>query len=458
MAALALVTLACSPKHTAANGKVSLLGGGGGTVSGQVVAASNIPGTGGQTVPGAPVPGATVALDGQTTTTDQNGHFTLKATSGTYDVSVVYDAGAGSPLTAWTYLGLGAQNPTLTLPGVTLQGGISPATFAGAIDGGAGFPITGTGSYALLLASSATPSTTNSVQLSVAGGPGAPTPGPAYSGLNLAWAGGEAVSYAIWALQVAAPAGGGLPTAYQGYAKVASGVVDAGEALTSLDATLSVPLSSGNVEGTVNVPAGYALSGRQFHLQPDSNTAFTFQDFARGGGTLSPAITYSAPEISGWTVGVTATATPPGGAGGRTSQTVVGLTPPQTGVTLNLQPVPTLNTPAANATAVGYDAGFAWTNTSLDGGTVACVYQVTLTARPFGSGAPTLGVVTDASKFALPNLASLGVTLPAAQNYAWGVRCVAPYNSVDDVVGPNGLAAPAANDVLVSGPSNFTTP
>jgi hypothetical protein len=194
----------------------------------------------------------------------------------------------------------------------------------------------------------------------------------------------------------------------------------------------------------VSFPAGFTEHVKVLTLMVAPGVPLLLaDDFSTGA-----SFTYRTPAIPNTSLVVEANANGPSGEYCGVQKT--GLTANASGVALSSPPVPTLTVPVDEATGVNVTTPFAWT--AYAGGVHS------LFAHP--RIGPSFLIFTAATMATIPDLASLGLSLPASTEYAWQVTGLAPVGSVDALAGPGGVAQVLAGDSTqgLSVTRTFTTP
>jgi hypothetical protein len=211
------------------------------------------------------------------------------------------------------------------------------------------------------------------------------------------------------------PAG---PTVYHGWGDTGAITLAEGVPLAGQAIDLESPVVSSTIDGSVSVPAGYALTGRELDLALSEGP---WRMVLLSDASPAAAFSYLSPLVSGVHYDMTASARSTGGdlvGGGR-----FGLPGIAHGLSLVLPAAPALGDPADGA-AAGYDTVFSWDAYGSPG----AVYHIAF--EPERPGDPELHVVTAATRTTLPDLRVMGLALPAA-TYRWSVRAEGPWDDIE---------------------------
>lgn len=381
------------PTVLAAVALLALLGCGGGSNPG--------PG-GGTTVTGQvldgfaqPLPGRTVLVGSQSTTSDANGKFTVSGVTTPYDV-VVIEPGSGKVATVYAQLtrtdpklrDLGATStPTrqATLGGNLAGGDALPTPDATLTGVSWGSPESSTGSY-------------------VTSSPYA---------FTVAWSGPTSITGSVHALQWTVDPSGTV-TGYRSHAVTTGVSLSAGNVVSNANLLLAAPLTT-NVSGSTNVPGGYTIVDRTVYLTFDDGAFFPVSS----DGISNPSFDLPVPSGIGASAQINVTA---GDGGTQTSAQLSGVAPGTTGLALTL-PAPALaTTPADGATGVDTGTDLVWSPVPN------AVHLLILSG---GSSDPTYIVVSGGTRARIPDLTAQGLGLPSGRLYDWGLVAVGPSPGID---------------------------
>ena len=181
-------------------------------------------------------------------------------------------------------------------------------------------------------------------------------------------------------------------------------------------------VSEAAISGSVTLPAGYNLASKLMDVGfADRSRINVLYDTG-----ASTSFTYTTPSIPGATIRMFTFAS--NAAGTRVYTTKPGLAVNATGVSIPMPAGSELSLPPNDATGINNNTTFMYT--PFTGG----VHLV----RFFGGSRPSYTVVTTATSTTIPNLASVGLGLPASASYTWSVIGFAPFATVDAAAGPGG--------------------
>lgn len=136
-----------------------------------------------------------------------------------------------------------------------------------------------------------------------------------------------------------------------------------------------------------------------------------------------------------------------GGLPQENTNKMMSVTSGSSGNTLTLDPVPSLSTPANNATGIDTNTIFTYSSTSGTG-----MYILTAIA-----GNKRFYVLTANTTANLPNLAAYGLALGSNVNYQWSVQRILGINSTDDFVSTVFLYNTNFNGITSSTSRTFTS-
>jgi len=364
---------------------------------------------------GTPVPGITVSIAQQSTVSDANGRFSLPNVPPPYVLTAVsVDAEL-----AVIYEGLTRSDPTIQwlrsrpseMP-VNRQGEI-----LGTIDGGV--PI----------------DALTSIQFAF-GAPGARTllpghfPTPTTYDVTVFWNGPQTITGSVHALEVTRI--GGLPTAFPGYAVHTDVPISDGVNTPGVDLPL-MPPSVGSIGGAYRLPAGYSFVSKGVKLVFGDGAWF----WVAGDDGQGTDFNFTLPVNIDATATIFTQATGPGGVG--VTRWDTGIAVGTTGLVLALPQGAPIIGPVDGTTLVDGQTEFSWN--AFPGG----IFIVDFTTS---NGGPSIYMVTQATRTTIPQIPSL--PLAAGNQYHWNVTGVAPFASVDEAAGPQGLN-PTGNTLLTSG-------
>jgi hypothetical protein len=200
-------------------------------------------------------------------------------------------------------------------------------------------------------------------------------------------------------------------------------------------------VTSGELSGTVTVPAGYSMYFKSISLQPVSNLQMGFI-FDQSAATTFDYVT---PVIANTSLVFTAVAKSAAGAISavvKADQAAVA-----SGLVFDIPAAPTLTSPANAATGVTVTTPFDWT--SFPNGVSEFHAQ--------SASGPTFYIFTSASTVNLPDLSAAGLPLPASTDYTWSIVAYSPI-TVDLIATPGGINAVTVDlDQSFSLSQTFTT-
>jgi hypothetical protein len=372
-----------------------------------------------------PISGIPVLITGKASVnTDANGNFTIGNVTTPYDAALII----GTSKTAYIYRRLTRADPTLFLLS-TGPGLANSASISGLVYPASAYPEpAGRGTALALMAPEATVygSATGTV-----------SPGT-YSFPTFSWNGGTTITATLYALQWNYDAAF-LPVSYVRYGTHSAISITNGGTLTNVNDTMSATPATITFSGSVTIPTGYVLGNKIAMLQFGGKAAFPLLT------DKSPAITFSykTPDITGGAIGFTVTATK---SGAQSAAYRSGLALNGTGVSLTVPAAPELSLPVDGAPSVPVGTQFSWN--LFSGG-----LQVLYFSGP--TGQPSIFIMTMAASDSLPNLASVGLPLPAAAAYTWLVAGFAPFASIDAAAGPTGFLPPGYPLYIMSGTGSY---
>lgn len=358
-----------------------------------------------------PLPNISVQVGDALVTTDKNGAFTVDDVPETYDVSMVYTYTSYFQVAAWAYLGLTRRDPTLQMyVGSTRRTGDLDVTFV----------------------PKPTLGTNQKIGVALGGADGA----SAYDAVSASgtsefpdWYGPATASQTghglLWQTNAAK-----LPTSYIGYDSALLQLGESAATTLTLDLTPAT-MTAANIQGTVT-PAGFSTRHNLMFLRFTSNATLQLVDEAGGPDSFS----YLAPSVPNSSIMVAATE---GFAfEGYAVAYVDGLAP---GAKPKLTiPTPmTLGTPSAGTPNVDERTRFSF------GGDTPGPYIVNFSSQdPDDPDAPAsryqaIYVVTAEKSFTLPSFLGGGFKLYPDRRYIWAVTTHGPYDSMDELAGPEGF-------------------
>jgi Carboxypeptidase regulatory-like domain len=377
---------------------------------------------------GQPFPAVAVLISSgsfkQSVLTDAKGSFSVANVPTPYDATVL---DTGSQL-AIEFQGLTRADPTLfASTGLAFS---RNATLDGQLSGG-NYPEPPGYSTAFLFSSPETQQAFN-FQTSAS-----------YS-LSIGWSGAPSTTGSLYVLQIHSGAGPSmLPVDYPGYGTLSDVALHDQGTLGEQNIALA-PVTQATLSGAANFPAGYSVDTKSFSLLLAPGVSIPLgYDFSAGAD-----FTYTTPSIPGTSVAIAATAN--SAAGEYIGVQKTGLAN-ASGVVLSGPVAPSLSSPMDAATGVGVTTPFSWT--AYAGGVHVLFFYLD---APSGL---SFIVFTAATTATLPDLASLGFSLPASARYGWHLSALAPVTSVDAVAAPRFTQTLFAGDYTegVSVSRSFTT-
>lgn len=372
-----------------------------------------------------PTPGATVAIDGRFTVTDENGTFTFQDVVAPYDLIVLY-AGANFGGQSYVQVFLGVTRPDPTVDGEGYPTGLPDRTgnIAGTISGGAGFPNPLGETYAY-------------TRIEGQAGASLDAIGAAAYNLPYNWQSSETSADVVTHfLQF------DYATVEYDHARVEGTLTDGGT--LTLDPTL------------VDVPEGTYIA--DFEATWSSNrytyASFGFYELGMSSGlffgipaveSTTGLITFTYPQAPNLDAYLTLGAEDSAGW----SETGYG-NPPAT-ITAVVPEPPRVLSPA-NGGTVGPNTPF---SVIVPGNRINKLnfYQ----SLPFGgpSYPAYVDVFTDKTSVSFPDLSAIGLPLPPGTSLNWDVYSYGPFTSIDDALGqPTGHWTPPGDVIFESGLTN----
>jgi len=348
--------------------------------------------------------------------TDANGSFTIANVTIPYTVTVV----DGTNKRALVYRGLMRGDPTLVWLGTT------PGTSHSATVSGKLVPWTQQGAGVSARVAYASPDAVGGGNVTLATG--------AFS-VTSTWYGPTTTTGTVYALQWSYDANG-LPTTFSNFGKRTGVALLDGTTNANQNDTIGVA-QTGQISGTVSIPAGYTLTGRNLAAVFESKASIVVLSDA----STVPNFTYNTPNVTG--VQMSLVAAIAGATGSSVESFLSGLAVNQTGITMTIPAAPELSLPVASATNITTSTPFSWTQ--FAGGVHILEFN------PAVTGQPSYLVLTSATSDSIPNLTSAGLTLPSSATYKWSVIGVAPFASVDAAAGTGGVLGFITNTSAFTG-------
>lgn len=348
---------------------------------------------------GRPAPGVEVFLDrGTVGHTEADGRFHATGVDVPYQAMLVHPS---EPISV-TYVGLTLSEPVLVLSGAPTAAAHT-ASIYGTVSAGTGFPQPAGYATGVSFGSSAL-----RVSKQVDGATGA------FQFVGLPWFGADAEG-ALHALQWQTGVDG-LPSAYTGHGYRPLTLRSTILAYLTQDMAL-LPIGTGTVSGSVQLPANYVLASRSLSVVFDEGGWITTTSENLPGSGFS----YLTPAVDGARMVVGVGAFAPGG--GLSFATRADLPATRTGVDVTLPSVAALVSPPDGAAGIGDDTAFTW---SAEASAVVVVFT-----RPAGR---SVVLVTHASEIRLRDLLGLGTGLAPGTLHRWQVFRLPTYPTVDAAV------------------------
>jgi hypothetical protein len=366
---------------------------------------------------------ATVYIGGQTTTTAGDGSFTINNVTKPYDVYVMSSTGV------FGVKGLTINNPYL--PGAI---NVSP-TMAISVT----IPMVPSGSKATIM-----------FQDTVTGkisGYGEILAGQTIGSISMGGTNGQQVAGNVYVLEYILS--GGVVSSYSGYAEQPLTFTFGGAASVTFNSLLG-GLGSLTVSGTVNGSGGANLKA-QLYINFGSRNNIVHRggliqniDISGNTGTFNfivPTLTSPTPLLNVLAV----TVGPP------IAQRMKTLIAPSSGTVISIDSIPSLITPANNASNVDTTTLFSYTNGGGNG-----IHFIRLT--PTSSGC-LFQIITKGTSFTVPNLSAYGsYTLGSMALYSWADNGkIMDINSTDDFCTQFFDVNPSILGITQSTTFNFTS-
>jgi hypothetical protein len=366
-----------------------------------------------------------VTVNGQKTSTDAGGNFSVPGVSTPYDLVVLQ----ATRSQAFIFQGLSRADPIVLVSGSGTYARASNVnwTFSNAFTGPPGAGESYDGSLGCV-------SSDGQVSCGSTGSVGI-TP---YAD-TLRWSGPQAITVGFYALQTFKNSSN-VVTAFQRFGRSENRqLVDAQP--TSVGIAYQT-VTSKTLGGTVTAPPGATLTGRALGMSVGSARLYPFSYESNANG-ISPTFSWASPAIAGTGLYLTGTATK-----GAVSiyGTLTGVAPDDPALTLALPAPAEASQPANNALGVTHQTAFSWT--PFAGG----VYVVGVS--PAASGPLAFSITTTRTEITLPDLTDLGYPLAKGAVYRWSVGALGPLH-IDDFVG--GVASPSYSQSSFGGERTFTT-
>jgi hypothetical protein len=336
-------------------------------------------------------PGAKVAIQGMTSTTDASGAFVIGGVSVPYDVAV--GVIADSHPVGQLFMGMTTGDPVLTPYGALVATAATGYYPTAAVTGNLS-AVVPVGSEARVCLEGA--------GVAIYGCSVVDSGDTAYS-FSAFWEQGSSVSFTLHALVTQLDANG-VPTGYDAYGTATGSVASGGT--TNVNVALGAAPSTNMLTLSMNSPAGFDPSSFEAGAELSSNfTMPVLSTFNPPSASLSVPV----PQFGGATYSAMVTASPSGASAASTGwkQKI----PPSSTTTFDLGAPATLIAPADGATGIGIGSRLQISST---GG-------VPVTFIMFDGIGPAILVTTMDSSVAIPDLTTVGVFMPAASPYNWSV-------------------------------------
>ncbi len=237
-----------------------------------------------------------------------------------------------------------------------------------------------------------------------------PGEGPAFGPIEVTWAGADATNATVHALQWRMD-GARLPLEYAGHDSQPVALVD-GDALD--EALVLEPVETTFVTARPSWPADHRPTRATLHGRFGDHVAIPLAI----DGAFEASVTYAVPRGAALGLQLSATA-------GEATSALYSLLSPGEVVSPALPPAPRLTGPANGTTGVDSETLFEWTAYDRS-------VHVMTASTPSG---PSFAIYTVGAR---ASLAATGVALASGAPYDWGVTAVGPYESLDELVDPDG--------------------
>ena len=360
-----------------------------------------------------PLAGRTVAISGQRVTTGPEGTFAMGHAPAAYDAYVVDADGSIVSI----YRGLTARN--LLLPHDGIEDSTAVASVEGGVAGGATYPLGPTGSVTVSIFSNAA-----LASIPISGLLPSGMAGPNFGPVPVSWTGADSIAGQAVTLGSFANADGGAPTSWF----ATQPVTLTKDQTATIDVTLAPVQTSFHIAGTIVAPSGATVVQKQIFyrfpfpgaivaLPAQSATSAPFDD-------IVPDLTSQGAQLC-----VGAGANP-----GSFVTEICGLTAGLSGFTVTLEPPPSLTAPA-DMTTVSSSTMFTWS--TFAGG----IHLLVLQPAAASAATPRIDLFTAETSTVWPSLSDMGVAFPGETSYEVSIEGLGPYASMDDAVGPGGIAS-----------------
>jgi hypothetical protein len=367
-----------------------------------------------------PLPGRTVSVGSQSTTTDADGGFSFASVGSVYDVTVIDPDRSVISI----YRALSRRDPMLPhkTPPIPTSHSV---TLSGDISGGANYPLSSSDSVDVYFFS---PEADN--ESSIGGGLPASMDGPGYGPMYLDWDGVDSISGQLIALGTFGSVGDAGPDFW-----VAATPVTVGSGPTAyMNLALGPVLQTGHISGVIDVPPNGQLEADEaFYRLPIVHATIGLGVTQYGTESFDHIV----PDLSnmGGQFCVGALAAP-----GFALTQRCGLTLGQTDVEVAIQLAPSFLSPA---TWMGITASTPLSWSEYDNG----VYLLELESAVPSGTVPSLYVFTSATSQTWPDLSSVGISFPSPASFNITLAGLGPYATIDDALGPDGFGSPFPSEL-----------
>lgn len=382
---------------------------------------------------GSAASGLPVVVAGRATTTDTSGAFQVDDVETPYEVTVYHSAFN----TVIAFQGLTVEEPALVIYGTTSSEdrGNSVTFRASGFDPAPPAPPPGHSNWDNSVCS-------GPVRFDNCGGRG--NPRPVATSRSPKWHGPVSTPARILAVQ--GTVHDSQTTVFTSYSRLATHhmtFVDGVDTSYTLD---YAPVSTGRIEGTTLTPAGYVVTYRGLGLtQGDEDWGQISYLQSNPAAPIQPDFDLATPDNGNFYYYIKVEAE----QGEAWISTRVPVASPEaTDITVEVPAPPQPLQPNADQVGVTQNTLFEWT------GMEDAVY--TLNVVSLVPGAPLYLITTADTEARLPDLSAIGVSLPNAVDYRWGVNAVAPVASMDDLATGMALNSSRGTEAR-SGMRNFTT-
>jgi hypothetical protein len=371
------------------------------------------------------VQGATVVINGTTTTSGADGSFSISNIKTPYDLKIVSGGAKGI-----IYKGLTTANPIAYAFGVITTPNSSVLTVS------VPFGYLSIGQEAIVTFTDTTKVQSSNYIIS----PGNST------NFNVVWSGNMTLAGKVLVL-VASLNGSGNISGYNHYAEKTFTLNNATPSTVSFAASdFTVIPGSATVSGTIIAPAGYSGTTSSVYLGYTPGSALNtgvLIDGLNGSGFSFLVPTGLTTSFKLFVRGNS------NGVGTENTTKFMTVVSPSSSNTITLDPVPALSTPVDNA--VGVDTNTIFTYSSISG---TGIYI--LSATPM-AGTKGFFVFTSDISATLPNFSAYGLLLGPSTIYRWEVERILGVTSMDNFVSSVFLYNTQFNGLTISQQRQFTS-